>query len=92
MPYRSTHPETIHRRKQVAERIRSLRLRRDLTQDRLGDRYGVDRRTIADLEGGQVGITLDHLFDVADALGVPVTRLLADESSTSTAPAELDQD
>jgi transcriptional regulator with XRE-family HTH domain len=80
-PYGSTRPETIERREQAAERIRDLRLHRDLTQQRLGERYGVDRRTIADLESGRVGITIDALYDVAYALGVPVIRLLADGRS-----------
>lgn len=83
MPYRSTNPDTIERRKQVAERIRTLRLYRNLTQERLGERYGVDRRAIIDIESGRHGITLDALFDIADALGVPVTRLLVDSGSTT---------
>jgi DNA-binding XRE family transcriptional regulator len=83
VPYRSTRPETIERRRQVAERIRSLRLRRNLSQQRLGEWYGVDRRTVIEMESGQVGITLDTLLDVADALGVPVAWLLADDRSHS---------
>lgn len=82
VPYRSDRPATIRRREQVGDRLRSLRRAKGLSQRSLADLVGIDVRTIGALENGVKGPTLDALFDLADALGVPVTWLFVDDWTT----------
>lgn len=60
----------------VGDRIRSQRRLRDLTQQQLGDMVDVTRATIANIEGAHQRVSLDLLFDIADALGTNVYLLL----------------
>lgn len=71
------------RRREVGERVRSLRRERKIAQDALANRIGIERSTLQRIEYGKTRTTLDTLWAIADALGVPVTRLLADDWSTS---------
>lgn len=82
VPYRSDRPATIRRREQVGDRLRSLRRAQGLSQRSLADQVGIDARTIGALENGRKAPTLDALFDIADALGVPVTSLFVDHWTT----------
>jgi transcriptional regulator with XRE-family HTH domain len=79
VPYRSAREATIRRRAQIGERLRAIRKDQRLSQRTLGDQVGIDPRSISAIENGRSGITLDALIDIADALGVPLTQLLADD-------------
>lgn len=79
VPYRSDRPATIRRRAQIGERLRAARKTRKVSQRTLGDQVGIDHRSISAIENGRSGITLDALIDLADALGVPLAELLADD-------------
>ncbi|MFF3003244.1 helix-turn-helix domain-containing protein [Kitasatospora sp. NPDC057940] len=57
----------------------SLRRQAGLTQERLGERAGLDRRAIGRIENGLAPATLDQLGAVARAIGVPLWRLVCDE-------------
>ncbi|MFD0399029.1 helix-turn-helix domain-containing protein [Kitasatospora sp. NPDC059811] len=57
----------------------SLRRQADLTQERLGQRAGLGRRTIGWIENGLAPATLDQLGAIARAIGVPLWRLVRDE-------------
>ena len=58
-------------------KLRSLREAKGLTQGELGDRAGLHRVYVTKLEtGAETNPTLDTLKSLAQALGVPVTRLL----------------
>lgn len=59
----------------MGARILALRRQADLTQERLGERSGLDRRTIGRVENGLVPPTLDQLGAIARAIGVPLWRL-----------------
>lgn len=48
-------------------------------QERLGERAGLDRRTIGRIENGLAPATLDQLGAIARAIGVPLWRLVRDE-------------
>lgn len=76
-------PWLMSQRLQVGARIRSLRLHRDLTQEKLAERARVSRDTIIYAETGRKAASLDTLHLVADALGVPVSRLFVDDETTS---------
>ncbi|MEU9498274.1 helix-turn-helix transcriptional regulator [Streptomyces sp. NPDC048196] len=64
------------RRRAIGECIRSTRLHRNLTQERLAERAGLDRKTINRIENGVMSPVLDHLLLIADALDVPLAVLV----------------
>lgn len=66
------------RRQGVGATIRSLRVERGLTQERLAERSGVDRSVLVAVESGRRSLLYERLFDIADALEVPVTDLVRD--------------
>lgn len=69
-------PWVIRDRRVVSNRVRGCRLDQDLTQDRLVELSGVDRRTLQRIESGNSEIKLSHLSRIAHALGVPIAVLL----------------
>jgi transcriptional regulator with XRE-family HTH domain len=69
---------TLRRRLAVGTRIRDARERARLTQEEVADRAGLDRKTISRIENGVMAVLIDHLLDIADALGVPPSSLLPD--------------
>ncbi|WP_224274122.1 helix-turn-helix domain-containing protein [Streptomyces sp. LS1784] len=71
--------QQIRDRRDVGARILSLRRQADLTQEKLGERAGLDRRTIGRLENGLVPATLDQLGAIARAIGVPLWRLFREK-------------
>lgn len=64
------------RRREIGVRLRAARLHANLTQERLGERIGRDRRTIHRWEYAQRVPDLEDLLLVADALGVPLADLV----------------
>jgi transcriptional regulator with XRE-family HTH domain len=56
--------------------LRSARERQGLTQERLALAADMDRSFLVELENGQHSCTLDRVFDLASALGVPAASLL----------------
>lgn len=76
---KQTSPERLRqwqeRRKQVGSRIREIRLSRDLTQEALGLEAGMDRRTIIRIEWGEISISYERLWEIADVLNVGVAEL-----------------
>lgn len=52
-----------------------------MTQEALALESGVTRNVLIDVEFGRRGLLYERLYDLADALGVPVNDLLADEDS-----------
>jgi transcriptional regulator with XRE-family HTH domain len=66
----------IARRQTIGRRIRAARLHANLTQERLGERVGVDHKTIHRIEYGTSDPPLSVLLLIADALGVPLSQLV----------------
>lgn len=60
-------------------RIRALRKRAGITQSQLGDMIGHHQTMIGNYETGKRPLTLQVAREIADALGVPLADLLADE-------------
>lgn len=53
------------------QRVKGLRNSKDLSQEKLGAAIGVGKQTISSWEKDQVkNVELEHLFALADALGV----------------------
>lgn len=65
-------------RETVGQRIRTLRLQENLTQESLALEAGMSRDNLIKVEHGRRGITFERLYDLASALGVPVSHLLPD--------------
>jgi transcriptional regulator with XRE-family HTH domain len=70
-PPRRPSDQQLQTRRQVGERIRTWRHIRGLSQERLGEQAGLDRRTIGSFEAGRTPPSLDDLVAIAAALGIP---------------------
>ncbi|MFA8629805.1 helix-turn-helix domain-containing protein [Xanthomonas campestris pv. campestris] len=74
-------PATPAPREIVAARLRQARERRGLSQREVGMRMGLDKDTasarISRYESGAMSISLEALFEMAEALEVPPAFLLA---------------
>lgn len=78
-----------HVRKFLGQRLRALRKERGLSQERLGALSGLSGKFIGEVERGEKSISVDSLYHVAVALGVPL-RVLTDVQGgrRTTAPSE----
>lgn len=65
--------------KELGERIRDLRLRRQLTQAQLAKRISLAADTIGRIEHGRFSPSFDTLMLLADGLHVPVVALFSDD-------------
>jgi DNA-binding XRE family transcriptional regulator len=63
-------------RKSVGANIRRLRIEIGMTQEALALRSGVTRNVLIDVEFGRRGLLYERLFDIAEALQVPVSVLM----------------
>jgi transcriptional regulator with XRE-family HTH domain len=63
-------------RKLVGSNIRRLRTERRMTQEALALRSGVTRNVLIEVEQGRRGLLYERLFDLAEALEVPVGELV----------------
>ncbi|MFF7980665.1 helix-turn-helix domain-containing protein [Streptomyces sp. NPDC007901] len=68
----------------VARNVRLLREQRGLSLAELARRAGLAKQTLSNLEQGTGNPTVDTLFSIATALGVPVTRLVAEREQVIT--------
>ena len=62
----------------LGQALRRHRDDRGWTLNRLADEAGVSRRTVINAESGAHAISIDHLIDLAAALGVRASDLLAE--------------
>lgn len=65
-------------RRALGDRIRSTRMWRNLTQEKLAELSGIDRSTIQRIERGTSDSKVSHLLLIARALDIHVTDLLQD--------------
>jgi len=63
------------RRAAFAQRLRSLREAAGLTQTAMAKAAGIDRSYYVEVETGQHSVSLDRIFSIADALGLPAHAL-----------------
>jgi len=61
--------------KQLGEKIQRLRKSKDLTQEELGAKIGVQISTISNIERGETDTSVYVVFKIAQALGVHVKEL-----------------
>ncbi|MFF7142209.1 helix-turn-helix domain-containing protein [Streptomyces nodosus] len=66
----------LTRRRAIGDRVRAARQTRRLSQEKLGELAGLDRKTVNRIEQGTHGTSVDHLILIADAIGVPLRDLV----------------
>ena len=86
-----THPVDVH----VGKRIRHRRWLVGMTQQQLAERVGIKFQQIQKYETGANRVSASRLWDIADALDVPVTFFFEgldgdkDEVASSAIPADI---
>jgi XRE family transcriptional regulator, aerobic/anaerobic benzoate catabolism transcriptional regulator len=78
----NTVSEYLH---QLGERLRSIRVRRGLTQEQLAGQCALSSRFLAKVELGGANISVARLRELARALDVPMEVLAAEDPPTSPA-------
>jgi transcriptional regulator with XRE-family HTH domain len=75
---RSTPPpdDVLARRRQIGDQIRAARVERNLTQETVANRIGLDRPSYNRIEQGHQSPLLDTLILIADAIDVPLADLV----------------
>jgi transcriptional regulator with XRE-family HTH domain len=71
-------PLVRRRREEFGRRLRILRRRANLTQEALANAAGIDRSFYVELEASKHSISLDRVYDIADALGVNIGELFGE--------------
>lgn len=67
--------------------MKAARTQRGMSQEELGNRSGLHRAHIGEIERGEISPTLDSLQAIAHALGLPASELLATAESKPDAGA-----
>lgn len=65
----------------LARNIRMLRQETGLSQEELAARAQLHRTYISSVERNERNVSLQNIFRIAEALGVPAPRLLEDDRS-----------
>jgi transcriptional regulator with XRE-family HTH domain len=65
-----------HLRHQLGQRLRAVRQAAGLSMDATGLRAGLSGKFLGEVERGEKSISVDNLYHVARALGVPMRELL----------------
>ena len=78
----SPQSEILARRQEFGHHLRVLRTGRRLTQEVLGERAGLDRKTVNRIENGRYSPLLDQIFLIADALEVHPSELFRSNGVT----------
>lgn len=78
VPTRRTSPPAwvLHQRYELGQAIAEHRRHARLSQDRLAERIGMDRRSVQRYEAGERDPTYGDLLLIADALGVDLEQLM----------------
>lgn len=60
----------------LAHNIKNFRKQTGLSQEELADRAGLHRTYISSVERAQRNVSLENIYGIAEALGVPAADLL----------------
>lgn len=61
---------------EIGQLIRNKRKEKNITQESLSLQCGIDRSYMGRIERGEVNLTIEKLYDIADALEVEAKDLL----------------
>ncbi|MBC7223832.1 MAG: helix-turn-helix transcriptional regulator [Anaerolineae bacterium] len=75
----------------VGRLLRRARLAAELSQKEAAARAGISRALLARSERGAASLTLPHLELLSRIYGVPITRLLEDDTLDAPLPADADE-
>lgn len=70
--------EDKNRLRNLGINIKSERLRRDISQEKLAELTNISRNSISLIETGKINPTILKVIDIANVLGVEVTLLTRD--------------
>ena len=70
--------EDKNRLRNLGINIKSARLRRDISQEKLAELTNISRNSISLIETGKINPTILKVIDIANVLGVEVTLLTRD--------------
>lgn len=87
---REGRPALVAGAAEVGPRVRALRGERGLSLSELARRAGIGKATLSGLEAGTRNPTLETLYAVTTALGLPLTALVAAPGPVRGAAAEMD--
>lgn len=62
--------------------IKSLRERKNLTQEFVANELGISQNSYSNIENGTVKLTIERLIEISKVLGVSAEELIANESQT----------
>lgn len=83
----------MHRLSALGLAIKQVRLKRELSQEKLAELAKLHRNFIGLIERGQTPPSVDSLFLIADALGITASELLRNtELLASEEASDLQQD
>jgi transcriptional regulator with XRE-family HTH domain len=85
VPKRGPDPLDI----EVGQRVRTFRLQKGLSQQKLGDRLGLTFQQVQKYEKGTNRIGAGRLQRIADILGIPVADFFTSRRQGGAAPAEV---
>jgi transcriptional regulator with XRE-family HTH domain len=74
---------------EVGQRVRTFRLQKGLSQEKLGDRLGLTFQQVQKYEKGTNRISAGRLQRIANVLGIPVADFFASHKQGGVAQAEL---
>jgi transcriptional regulator with XRE-family HTH domain len=81
-----------HVRRFLGEQLRAVRRQRSWSQAALGRESGLSGKFIGEVERGEKSISLDSLYRVARALGIPLRQLTdVGGGRRGVAPAEVER-
>lgn len=66
----------LTRRQAIGSNVRAARTERKISQEKLGEMIGLDRKTVSRIENGAYATLIDHLVLIADALKIPLADLV----------------
>jgi len=76
-------------REAVGKIIADQRKRKGMTQAQVGEKLGLERETISNMETGATSLTLERLEELAELFGCPVRWFLWQEEGTVREQAEM---
>lgn len=73
-------------RRAFGARVRALREEQGMSQEALAHAAGLDRSYMGGVERGQRNVSLDNIYRIAGALGVPAATLFAPTAGEDDRP------
>lgn len=74
------------------ENIKAVRKSKGLTQVDMSEHLGLTKNNYGKVENGQVELTINRLYQIADILGVSVVSLLGESTGDTNSLEELKRD